>query len=71
MDGDDAARLQAGTPLRHVFTHFDLLIHPMWCRVAGAMAVADEPAEMWYDATRPASVGLPAPISALLDNPPP
>jgi len=60
-----------GEPLLHVFTHFDLLIRPLWARVAAASAVAEESGSLWYNAARPASVGLPAPVIQLLKNPPP
>jgi A/G-specific adenine glycosylase len=63
--------LVAGEPLLHVFTHFDLLIRPLWARVADAGAVAEAPGTLWYDAARPPSVGLPAPIAQLLKSPPP
>lgn len=60
-----------GAPLLHVFTHFDLLIHPLWALVGVPAAVAEDPGSLWYNATRPASVGLPAPVAELLKNPPP
>ena len=60
-----------GGPLLHVFTHFDLLIHPLWARLGHPGAVAEDPGSLWYNATRPASIGLPAPIVELLKNPPP
>jgi len=57
-------------PLLHVFTHFDLLIRPLWARLPASGAVSDGPEALWYNATRPAPVGLPAPIAELLKNPP-
>jgi A/G-specific adenine glycosylase len=63
--------LVAGKPLLHVFTHFDLLIRPLWARVADGWVVAEAPGTLWYDAARPPSVGLPAPIAQLLKSPPP
>jgi A/G-specific adenine glycosylase len=60
-----------GTPLLHVFTHFDLLIHPLWARVARAAGVAEAPGSLWYNAALPARIGLPAPVAELLKNPPP
>jgi A/G-specific adenine glycosylase len=59
--------------LRHAFTHFDLTITP-WlvrCPVEGPApapsAVLDAPG-LWYDARRPAAVGLPAPMKTLLQR---
>jgi A/G-specific adenine glycosylase len=60
----------AGAPVPHAFTHFDLLIHPVWVRVAAPSAVADAADALWYNAARPAPVGLPAPILQLLQDPP-
>jgi A/G-specific adenine glycosylase len=60
-----------GATLRHVFTHFDLLIHPLWVSTAHTQGVADAADSLWYNAAHPARVGLPAPIAALLKHPPP
>jgi A/G-specific adenine glycosylase len=60
-----------GPPLLHVFTHFDLLIHPLWARVAQPDGTGEQPDSLWYNAARPASIGLPAPVAELLKNPPP
>jgi A/G-specific adenine glycosylase len=57
-------------PLLHAFTHFDLLIHPVWARETLPAAVADDGDVLWYNAARPARVGLPAPIVQLLQDPP-
>jgi A/G-specific adenine glycosylase len=56
--------------LQHAFTHFDLLIHPVWVDAQDAHVVAEVPESLWYNAARPASVGLPAPIIQLLNHPP-
>jgi A/G-specific adenine glycosylase len=66
-----AADLQAGEPLLHAFTHFDLRIHPLWARVDAPMGVTEEGAALWYNAARPAHIGLPKPVAELLKNPPP
>jgi A/G-specific adenine glycosylase len=52
----------------HAFTHFDLLIHPVWVSEDPPLAVADSPGALWYNAARPAQVGLPAPIVQLLQE---
>lgn len=57
--------------LLHVFTHFDLLIHPLWARLADMVGGIGEPGALWYNAARPATVGLPAPVAQLLKMPPP
>jgi A/G-specific adenine glycosylase len=70
LPGGSCAR--EGAPLLHAFTPFDLLIRPLWVR-AGAPAdcIAGAADSLWYDAARPAAVGLPAPVVQLLQNPPP
>jgi adenine-specific DNA glycosylase len=65
------ATLHEGAPLLHVFTHFDLLIHPLWWPAGTPPLAAEEPGSLWYNAARPALVGLPRPILQLLENPPP
>jgi A/G-specific adenine glycosylase len=67
----DLALLREGAPLLHVFTHFDLLIHPLWARVDAAGAVAEGSTTLWYNAALDHRVGLPAPIAQLLKSPPP
>jgi len=51
--------------LEHAFTHFDLAITPLLVRCAGADAVIEEGASLWYNIRAPARIGLPAPIAAL------
>jgi A/G-specific adenine glycosylase len=64
------ATVHEAAPLQHAFTHFDLLIHPIWMRDAAPAAVADAPGALWYNAAQPAQIGLPAPIVQLLQDPP-
>jgi len=51
--------------IAHSFTHFDLVITPVVAKCRGEASVRDGTA-LWYDLTRPARVGLPAPIKTLL-----
>ena len=51
--------------IEHSFTHFDLVITPVVASCHGETRVRDGTA-LWYDLTRPARVGLPAPIKTLL-----
>lgn len=51
--------------IAHSFTHFDLVITPLVAKCRGETRVRDGTA-LWYDLTRPARVGLPAPIKTLL-----
>ncbi len=53
--------------IEHSFTHFDLVITPVVASCRGEACVSDGNA-LWYDLTRPARVGLPAPIKSLLGN---
>jgi A/G-specific adenine glycosylase len=67
---EQATGLHEGEPLLHVFTHFDLRIHPLWARLDSSPGVAEAGAALWYNAARPARVGLPQPVAELLKNPP-
>jgi A/G-specific adenine glycosylase len=51
--------------IAHSFTHFDLVITPVVAKCHGETRVRDGTV-LWYDLTRPARVGLPAPIKTLL-----
>lgn len=50
----------------HTFTHFDLVLHPLLVRAAPAAAVADADRYRWYDARRPAKIGLAKPAVDLI-----
>ena len=65
MIGAEPTELPA---IEHAFTHFDLTITPWLVRCAGFAAVMDAPDSLWYNARRPASVGLPAPMKSLLER---
>jgi A/G-specific adenine glycosylase len=54
--------------IEHSFTHFDLTITPWLVRCEGLPAVMDAPDSLWFDARRPASIGLPAPVKSLLER---
>ncbi|MEY4761974.1 MAG: hypothetical protein RLZZ200_1830 [Pseudomonadota bacterium] len=51
-------------PIDHAFTHFDLHILPLQC----AAPEDWQPEGLWYNPRRPARVGLPAPVAALLES---
>ena len=51
--------------LEHAFTHFDLTITPLLVLCAGADAVMEEGASLWYNIRAPARIGLPAPLAVL------
>ncbi|HEU4516361.1 MAG TPA: A/G-specific adenine glycosylase [Steroidobacteraceae bacterium] len=55
-------------PLRHAFTHFDLVIHP-WILDAGATpGVADGDKSRWHELAALEALGLPAPVAKLLEE---
>ncbi|MDZ7851897.1 MAG: A/G-specific adenine glycosylase [Halomonas sp.] len=54
----------AWTPFIHVFSHFRLEITPQPARIDRLDSVGE--ARCWYDPTEPASIGLAAPVKALL-----
>ncbi len=61
--GSEPQRLSA---IEHAFTHFSLVISPLLVHCAGAAAVMEAGASVWYKARTPARIGLPAPIATLL-----
>ena len=54
--------------VEHAFTHFDLVITPMLTPCNGLAGVMDAARTVWYNARRPARIGLPAPIKSLLEE---
>jgi A/G-specific adenine glycosylase len=60
--------LQPLGDVEHAFTHFDLVITPLFVRYRGHASVMDEPSGLWYKPRHPARVGLPAPIKSLLED---
>ena len=59
---------QSRTILRHAFTHFELEISPLLARCAGWSGVMDGPPALWYNPAKPERLGLPAPVTALLQS---
>ncbi len=55
--------LQPLAPIRHAFTHFELLIQPWCCDGEGALPGKNE---TWYNLDRPAPLGLAAPTAAVV-----
>ncbi len=53
--------------LRHSFTHFDLDIEPWVLDLRHDHACVEEPGSVWYTYAAPPSVGLPTPVSRLIE----
>jgi len=53
--------------LRHTFSHFHLDITPVLAR-AVPVGIMDSPRHIWYNSSRSAARGFPAPVKQLLDN---
>src|SRR5882672_1834650 len=77
----EAAQLYAATRLlsaviepralaivRHAFTHFELEITPLLASCEAWAGVMDEPPTLWYNPAQPERLGLPAPVSALIQS---
>ncbi|HMI38124.1 MAG TPA: A/G-specific adenine glycosylase [Steroidobacteraceae bacterium] len=77
----EAAQLYAATRLlsaviepralaivRHAFTHFELEITPLMARCEAWAGVMDEPPTLWYNPAHPERLGLPAPVTALIQS---
>ena len=58
---------QAGAPLAHAFSHFDLQIQPLHVRCQGkAEDLRDDDRYRWYDVRDPLKVGVPKPIATII-----
>lgn len=56
-------------PIRHVFTHFKLDLHPLyWPDCTPCDGIGDNDRRIWLPRTQLAQVGLPAPIKTLLQE---
>lgn len=66
--GASSAAVQPLHALEHAFTHFSLIINPLLVHCPGRAAAVEEGGSVWYNIRTPARVGLPAPVSALLDR---
>ena len=53
--------------LRHTFSHFHLDITPVLARAVSA-GIMDSPQHIWYNSSRSAARGFPAPVKQLLDT---
>ena len=59
------AQVRRLDPIRHVFTHFRLTIHPVAVWFAGSMLTAEEPGMMWTRSEDAGEAALPAPLKSL------
>jgi len=59
--------LQTLPSLRHTFSHFHLDITPVLARAVSA-GIMDSPRHIWYNSSRSAARGFPAPVKRLLDG---
>jgi A/G-specific adenine glycosylase len=64
----EAAMPQRLGTLRHAFTHFDLDIEPVRIDCQRIDAVMESDRYVWYDPARPQSLGLAAPVRALIES---
>jgi A/G-specific adenine glycosylase len=65
--GLNEMRLESLEPVRHGFTHFELLIHPHIVNVpTELLAITDIDACQWCNVSAPPNVGLAAPVARLL-----
>ena len=70
-----ATRLQAAEVdahahgiVRHAFTHFELEISPLYARCKGWGGVMDSAQALWYNPAQPERLGLPAPVTTMLQS---
>ncbi|HKY00767.1 MAG TPA: A/G-specific adenine glycosylase [Steroidobacteraceae bacterium] len=55
-------------PLRHAFTHFDLVLQPWVLDVQGAPGLAEDGEARWHELDALDGVGVPAPVARLLEE---
>jgi len=68
--GLSGASVQEGGPLQHTFSHFQLQITPYWVQLPPAVqecGLREEPG-VWADRERRAEVGLPSPVTRLIER---
>ena len=64
-----ASSAAVGESLRHAFSHFDYELKPLVVQCAGkASALRDDDRYRWYDVAAPAEVGVPKPVTTLLQR---
>ena len=67
--GVDIRGYTAGSSLKHGFSHFDLVIHPLEIQLdAAANVLMDRDGWLWYNPAQEARVGVAAPIAVLLNG---
>ena len=66
--GGTAYGVSALGTITHGFTHFELAITPLLARCRGEAQVEEGAATLWYHPKTPQSVGLPAPVRALVEQ---
>ncbi|MGH8253807.1 MAG: A/G-specific adenine glycosylase [Steroidobacteraceae bacterium] len=54
--------------LHHAFTHFELEISPLLARCDGFSGVMEDAPMLWYNPASPERLGLPAPVSSLIQS---
>jgi A/G-specific adenine glycosylase len=58
--------LRALAPLRHGFTHFELMIEPYVVELGRRRRFVEAHGETWYNSRTPVPLGLAAPVTALV-----
>jgi len=67
--GAQARSIEPLEILAHSFTHFDLEIRPMLVDLDSSPSrIMDRGDRLWYNAAQPAALGMPAPVTTLIDN---
>ena len=56
-------------PIKHSFSHYRLIIYPIVLKINRAPeAVAEVNSTQWIDPHRPANIGLPAPVTQVINT---
>lgn len=66
--GFDVRRATALSPVRHAFTHFRLIAHPVLIEIGPHATLAAETSAQWFDRSRAGELALPRPVRSLLEH---
>jgi A/G-specific adenine glycosylase len=66
--GFDPQHATALAPVRHAFTHFRLIAHPVLIEIGPRARLAAEASAQWFDRSTAGELALPRPVRALLER---
>jgi A/G-specific adenine glycosylase len=64
----DVKKYELLKPFRHTFSHYHLEIHPVVIKATMPAKVMESSEQIWYNPSKPETVGLPKPVQLILRN---